>query len=214
MQVENKIKVLFVADIHNSKSALKEVIDKAQNVDLVVDLGDFSFFGKNQEKILKEYAKLKKQVLVLHGNHEFSDDIRKICSKHKNLFFLHEKFYEFENLIFYGNGDGGFSCRDERLETKFKEIEKRFKNFRKKTKNPITILAFHSPPKNTCLDIVHSEHVGSKTKENLMKLVKPNVVVSGHIHDSAYARDTINKAFLLNPGPRGRIINFSIVKKE
>jgi Icc-related predicted phosphoesterase len=47
-----------------------------------------------------------------------------------------------------------------------------------------------------------------------MKLVKPNVVVSGHIHDSAYARDTINKTFLLNPGPRGRIINFSIVKKE
>lgn len=212
MQVENKIKVLFVVDIHNSKSAFGEVLQKAKNVDLVVDLGDCSFFGDGQEKIIKEYSKLKKPVLILHGNHEFSDDLKKLSSKHENLFFLHEKFFEFENIIFYGNGDGGFSSKDDRLETNFKEIDKRFKNFRKKTKNPITILAFHSPPYKTCLDYVHSEHVGSKTKANLIKYVKPNIVVSGHIHECAYARETVKKIFFLNPGPRGRIINFSIKK--
>ena len=206
--MKEKHKILFFVDTHGSKNSLKSVIDKAKNVDLIVCLGDLTFFGEHLTKFARKLNSIKKPVLMIAGNHEYPEEIDELCKKYKNLIYFDDKFYEYNNLIFYGNSEGGFSLHDLNLDKKIHKIKKRFDNFKKKHKNAKTIICFHSPPYNTALDVVSFKHVGSKTKSKLIKIVKPNTVVSGHIHDTKYKKETKWETFMLNPGPEGRIIKF------
>ena len=209
MMNKEKIKILFVVDMHGSKSAFDRVLEKARNVDIVIDAGDFTFFSENIKPILKRYNSIKKQILITHGNHENREEVDFLCKKCKNLTFLHKKIYEYKNLIFYFYGGGGFAIKEIELEDYIPKIKKRFSAFKKKHKNARTIIIFHGPPYKTNLDMMPFGHVGSKSKTKLIKAIKPNVVIAGHIHECEYKKELIGKTFLLNPGPRGRIITFN-----
>jgi len=205
-----KHKILFCADIHGSKSALKILKKKSENVDLIVCAGDFTNFEEHMHSILKKFDSFKKKVLVIHGNHEFKEDLEEVCKKSKNLIFIHEKFYKFHNIVFYGYGGGGFQLKEQLLNELIPEIKNKFKEYNSKNKNIIKIIVFHGPPYGTMLDIVeYGAHVGSKTKMKLVNKVKPNIVIAGHIHETNYQRETKGKTFFLNPGPKGRIIKFN-----
>ncbi|MBS3097214.1 hypothetical protein J4209_00295 [Candidatus Woesearchaeota archaeon] len=38
--------------------------------------------------------------------------------------------------------------------------------------------------------------------------VKPDLAISGHLHENAGKEDKIGKTKIVNPGPFGKIINF------
>jgi len=207
--MKEKHKILFFVDMHSSKTAVSKIKTKAKGVDLIVCLGDFTFFGNGIDKFARSFNKFGKPVLMISGNHEYPEEIEELCKKYKNLVYLDNEFYEYDNLIFYGNSEGGFSLHDLYLKKQIKRVKKRFNNFKKKHKNARTIICFHSPPYRTVLDFMQGTgHVGSRTKTELIKIVKPNTVVSGHIHDTKYKKEVKWKVFMLNPGPDGRIIKF------
>jgi len=207
--MKEKYNILFFVDVHSSKSALKSIMIKAKKADLVVCLGDFTFFGNDLDKIAKKLNSIKKPVLMIAGNHEYPEEIDELCKKYKNLISLEDDFYEYDNLIFYGDSEGGFSFHDPELEQRISKIKKRVHMFKKKHENARIIFCFHSPPYGTVLDkMSNSTHVGSKTKSKLIKIIKPTVVVSGHIHETKYKKQIKLKTFFLNPGPDARFIKF------
>ena len=75
------MKILVSADIHGNKKALKDIVSRAKkkDIDMVIDAGDFTIFGEEQEKILSKLNKIKKPELIVHGNHEDDGELRKDC---------------------------------------------------------------------------------------------------------------------------------------
>ncbi len=68
----------------------------------------------------------------------------------------------------------------------------------KKVKN--LIFMTHTPPYNTETDKLSSgEHVGSLVVRNFIEEVQPQVVLTGHIHESQ-GIDKIGRSIIINPG--------------
>jgi Icc-related predicted phosphoesterase len=192
------MKILTFVDLHGNKDALSILKFKARMADLIICAGDISVFENNLSSLVKEIAKFKKPVLMLHGNHEKVSSLKEECSLYDNIFFLHKGIYELNDILFIGYGGGGFSERS----PGFNSFVEKIKPFLKK-KN---VLITHGPPYGVTIDYIHNSHVGNKDFLNFIKKVQPNLVVCGHIHETAGKQDIIGKTKIINPGPSGKII--------
>tara|TARA_Y100000034_G_scaffold62770_1_gene76048 strand:- start:2232 stop:2819 length:588 start_codon:yes stop_codon:yes gene_type:complete len=193
------MKILAFCDTHGDNQTMKRILEKSKNVDLVVCGGDISVFGHNLEKSLKQLKKIKKPVLIINGNHEEPEVIRKLCKKY-GFIFLHKNSYKVDNYIFFGFGGGGFAQVD-------KEFEKESKKFLKKIKGEDLILITHAPPHKTKVDYLpHFGHVGNKSIREFIDKGKPILAICGHLHENESKRDKIKNTIVINPGREGKIL--------
>ena len=196
------MKILAFIDMHGSVTALKKIKKKSQNCDIIVCGGDFTIFEQNMEKLLKEFSKLKKEVLMIHGNHEEEELLRHFCHKYKNIHFIHGTHFIYKDVVFLGWGGGGFSLRDKEFEKK----GKKFKKFLHNHKDKAFVLVTHAPPHNTKLDKIGKDHVGNKSIRNFIKDNKVDLGISGHIHENDGKMDKIGKSTVIHPGREGKIL--------
>ena len=206
------MKILAFVDTHGSKKSLDIARKKADDTDIVLCAGDLTVFEENLDSYLSDLNKLGKPVLVIHGNHESEESMRKACSLFKNTVFMHKGIFELDNYLFIGYGGGGFTeiNRDfESVSKKFlkaiSELEKKLKkdNSNKKLK---TVLIFHAPPHNTKVDYVRGSHAGSKSYRKFIDAVKPTLVICGHLHENAGVDHQVGQTVIVNPGPTGAVI--------
>tara|TARA_Y100000310_G_scaffold335032_1_gene416093 strand:+ start:158 stop:754 length:597 start_codon:yes stop_codon:yes gene_type:complete len=197
------MKILAFVDMHGSMSALKSIRKKAKNVDIIVCAGDFTIFEQGIEHIMDELDKLKKEVLIVHGNHEDDDMMRELCLTHKNLFFLHNNHFIQDDVLFLGWGGGGFSEKD----NSFEKREKRFKELIKKHKEKAIVLVTHAPPYGTKIDKIGREHCGNRSFAKFIKKNKIDLSISGHLHETSGKMGKIDKSTVMNPGPHGKVVN-------
>ena len=198
------MKILAFADTHGSSRAMKKLKKKAKNVDLVICLGDFTIFETNMEKVLKQINALGKEVILLHGNHEYDRIVANACKKFDRITFLHKKTKVIGNCLFMSYGGGGFSLTDKEFE---KLGKKKFVVDMKKHKTKKSFLLLHGPPYGTALDeLWMGEHCGNKSFRDFIKKYKPDYVLAGHIHECFGNEQKMGKSLLLNPGPEGKII--------
>lgn len=196
-----KMKILACVDMHGSKRAFKELKKKAKKADIVVCCGDITIFGIEQEKIVKEFDKLGKEVLMLHGNHELDRELREDCKKTKNVKFMHRALLRKNGIVFLGLGGGGFALKDKKFEKWSKVVEKKIKKGEK------VVLMLHGPPYGTKVDeLTKGTYCGNKSYTVWIKRKQPKLVVCGHIHENFGRIDKIGKSLVVNPGPFGRII--------
>jgi len=191
--------LLAFVDTHGDERSLKKVKKKAARADLVLCAGDITIFENKMKSMLREINSFNKPVLIVHGNHEAEDRLKKECEKHKNLIFLHKKFYEKENMVFAGYGGGGFSLKDKKFE-KFSE------RIKKKRIGKKLVLILHGPPYGNKTDLIMGEHAGNKSFRNFIKQEKPLVVICGHLHENKGVQDKLGKSLVINPGPEGKLI--------
>lgn len=192
------MKVLAFVDLHGSKKSLKELKKKAKKADLVVCAGDFTIFGNEEKEMLSEIDKFNKPVLMIHGNHEEASDLRKSCSKTKNVVFIHKRKYQFGNYYFIGWGGGGFSRNDKG----FENYQKRWKF----EKDDNLVLVTHAPPYKTKIDQIYGEHAGCKSFRKFISKHNPILSISGHLHENEGKVDKIKKTRIINPGHEGKIL--------
>lgn len=197
------MKLLAFVDNHGSLSSLKKIEKQAkkQKPDLLICAGDISIFEQGLDFLISKLNKIGLPCLMIHGNHEAENDMKKACSLFKNMIFLHKKHYIKDNYLFLGFGGGGFSLRDK----EFEKTAKKFENIIKRNKGKKIILATHAPPYGTKLDKLE-DHYGNKSIKNFIKKVKPVLVISGHFHENEGKQDKIGNTRLINPGPNGKII--------
>lgn len=210
------MKILAFVDIHGSMKALKKVEEKAKDADLLVCAGDMSMFEQGLDILLGRLNKTGKKVLMIHGNHETPEVLKKVCEKFNNIIFIHKRTYKKSNVMFIGFGGGGFSLVDEEFEKfgdriiknikKIKKDKKSKKNKKEKDKKDIKIvLVTHAPPYGTKLDFL-DEYGGNKSIRSFVEKTKPKLVICGHFHEHRGEFDYIGKTEIINPGPYGRII--------
>jgi putative phosphoesterase len=196
------MKILAFTDTHGNKKAIDEIIRKTkeENPDLLICCGDLSIFGEKLDVIAKKLNELNKKILIIPGNHETEEQIRYISLKYKNILNLHKGLFEYNNHLFFGYGEGGFSTNDEKFERITAKLEKDL------SKDKPLILILHAPPHKTNLDILQTGHVGNKSYRKFIEKVSPIIVLSGHIHENEKKQDKINTTLLINPGREGCII--------
>jgi hypothetical protein len=193
------MKILAFVDLHGSKSALKKIIKRGKDVDLIICAGDFTIFGEGQKYILSKLDKMGKPVLVINGNHEDDMDLKMSCKKFKNCYFIHKRKFRKNGYLFLGWGGGGFSFKDK----DFERHSKKFKSMIKKDDK--VVLVTHAPPYKTKIDDIGGEHAGNKSFRKFIEQVKPVLAISGHLHECV-GEDNIGKTKVINPGYKGKIV--------
>lgn len=195
------MKILVFVDTHGNKSAVERLIKKADGVDLVICGGDLSNWGMNLEKLLMEFKKLNKMLLIIHGNHEGIDSLIKASKKFDFVRVIHKKLFKLGNYAFFGYGGGGFSLEDKYLDELIPKIKKDLK------KNEKFIFITHAPPADTKLDYLDwTGHVGCNSRRRFIEILKPEICICGHLHENFKKRDKINNTLIINPGDDGVIL--------
>jgi Icc-related predicted phosphoesterase len=196
------MRILAFADMHGSLAALKTIKEKAasENVDCILCAGDFTVFGKDMNALLKSFDDMGKPFLLIHGNHEDEDDLRKKSKEFKHIKFIHSATCRKNNYLFFGWGGGGFSKTDKQFEqftqTSTKEIRP----------NDKLVLIAHQPPYGTTTDTISGNKTGNKSFNTFIEKYRPDLVICGHIHENFNKEDRIGKTRIINPGKTGMII--------
>ena len=76
------------------------------------------------------------------------------------------------------------------------------------------VLVSHQPPRDTQCDRARAGHVGSTAIRAAILRHQPDLVLCGHIHESAGA-DTLGKSRIVNPGPwfQGGVLRFDVTNR-
>ena len=196
------MKILAFTDLHGNKKGMHSIINKftKNNPELLICAGDLTDFGRNLDKICREFNKFDVPVFVTLGNHEIEKELILMSKKYKNIIYLHKIFYEYKNCLFFGFGGGGFGYRIPEFEAFVKKNKVKFK-----TKKQL-IFVTHAPIYNTKLDILGENHVGCKSTRDFIEKFKPALVFCGHFHENENKTDYIGKIKIVNPGYEGMII--------
>jgi uncharacterized protein len=198
------MKILVFTDTHNSTVALKKVVEKAkkEKPDLMLCCGDFTIFMQLAVEVLDSINSLKIKTYIIHGNHEDAEIVDELCKKYKNIEFLHNKVVRHEDVLIMGYGGGGFA----KLDSNFKEAEKKFENEIGKCRICKKIMIVHQPPHKTGIDLVYGEYAGNITTRKFIDKHKIDLVFAGHLHENAGKEFKVKYTKFINPGPYGKII--------
>ncbi|MBW2974393.1 metallophosphoesterase family protein [Candidatus Woesearchaeota archaeon] len=196
------MKILAFVDLHGNNNALKEIKKKAKKADIIACAGDISIFENELDLLLMQLNELGKDVLIIPGNHEGDMDLRQLTKLFPNITDIHKKGLVKGDYLFLGYGGSGFSIVDK----EFIDAGKRFQKEIKRNKGKRIILVTHAPPYKTKLDNISGEACGNKSIKNFILKMKPDLVISGHLHENAGKEDKAGKTRMVNPGPFGRII--------
>lgn len=205
------MKIVAFTDSHCDIESLSSVSKLSEKADLIVCLGDISWFEEGLEEMLDQINNLPRPVILIHGNHERLKALQDAAKKYKNITVSHKEVLAIGDYDFISYGGDGFSRQDPVFDSMKKHFKKTIRDPNK------TIFLLHGPPYNTTLDVpFESYHSGSLSTRAFIEDVQPAVVLSGHIHESEGQTDFINNSFCMNPGVYGELIDLKKlpVKKQ
>lgn len=197
-----KTKILAVGDIHGDSRLAKKLAEKAkeENVDLVIFAGDITFAERPFRNVIKPFTDLKKQVLLIPGNHESvatTDFLAEIYPPTRNI---HGYSFMKDNIGIFGAGGadiGIHTISDKEIYDLLKKGNKSVKGLDKK------VMVTHIHAKNTKSEFSGFE--GSRAVRKAIETFKPDVAIFAHIHEAAGVEDKIGKTRVINVSRRGKI---------
>lgn len=200
------MKLLIFGDNHGDLLSLSVVQEKAKEADMVICLGDLTFFGNDLDILLDILNNFPKKVILMHGNHEDELELEEACKMYPNIHFSHKQVHHEKGFDIMIYGGDGFSRIDQEFEEHINEAKRLIRNFKR------AILVLHGPPVDTKLDIPFEDfHSGNHSTRKFIEEHQPLLVLAGHIHECERAVDYIKDTLLFNPGPKGQLIDLEDV---
>ncbi len=194
------MKIISFGDVHEDTSNLIKIKSVLEDADLIVISGDLTnYHGKVEaKKVVESIKKYNKRLLAQYGNLDQPEVNEYLTGEGINL---HGNGYVFGDVGIFGCGGSSptpFNTPSEISET---DIKKHLTHGYNKVKDAKwKIMVCHTPPKDTVIDIVRSGmHVGSGTVRDFILQYRPDVCISGHIHESR-GKDKIGNTIVLNAG--------------
>ena len=195
------MKFVSFGDVHMATRNLERMSEVLRDCDLVIVSGDITNFGGIDEtkKILADVRRACPNVLALSGN----------LDRREVIPFLEQEGIALHGLGRVIGGVGIFGCGGSNLTpfhtpTEFTEDEiyaalhSGYAHVREQ--RPLLMIC-HTPPFDTkCDRILSGKPVGSTAARKFIEEVRPEVCISGHIHESAGV-DAIGPTKVLNAGP-------------
>ena len=174
------------------------------------------------EKLAGLFEKARhKNIYIMPGN----DDAKKILNVYnalqkQGIRQMHNRKHEIGGLDIFGYAfvnPTPFFLKD--WEKSEKEIAGDLEKLAKGIKPEKTIMAFHAPPKNTALDVLHDRsHAGSLAIRRFIEKYQPLIALHGHIHESPEMSNEIScmlgRTLCVNPGSSNAKMRAVIVDTE
>lgn len=199
MSENNKLWIAF-GDVHQSLN-LPALIPDLEKADAVIVTGDLTNHSPQGavEKVWDSIYRLNPSILAQAGNMDRSNVTDFLKSKNANL---HCEVHELaKGIKIMGVGYSiptPFGTPNEVTEDEMNDMLE--ETFAQVGEYEQLILAVHDSPHNTSLDMLsNGMHVGSKAVRAFIEKYQPDLVVSGHIHESS-GEDKIGKSRIFNPG--------------
>lgn len=197
---EKKLKILAAGDFHGDSRTAEKLAEKAKKakVDIVILIGDLVGFGESKD-IIKPFVKKKQEVLFVPGNWETEQDIERFSHEYK-IKNLEDHYLRHGNVGIFGIGSQNWTLFPDEKAT-FKKLRKDFskiKNLEKK------ILVSHIHAAGTKSEL--SGIPGSKGLRKAIEKFRPDLFISGHIHELEGVSEKIGKTKVINVGRTGKIL--------
>jgi Icc-related predicted phosphoesterase len=194
------MKIISFGDIHEDFSNLIPLKDELENADLVIVTGDLTNFNgrKEAEKVIDEIMKYNENILAQLGNLDQPEVNDYLTEKGINL---HRNGFIKDDIGIFGVGGSNPTPFNTPTEFSEDEIETFLLDGIDKVKGAkFKIMVPHMPPKDTKLDIISAGvHVGSQSVRDFILKYKPDIALSGHIHE-ARGSDKIENTVAFNAG--------------
>ena len=194
------MKIISFGDVHEDTNNLIKIKSELENADLIVISGDLTnYHGKVEaKKVLESIKRYNKRLLAQYGNLDQPEVNEHLTGEGVNL---HGNGYVFGDVGIFCCGASSPTPFNTPSEISESDIEKYLVNGYIKVKDAKwKIMVCHTPPKDTAIDIIRSGiHVGSSTVRDFIVQYKPDVCISGHIHESR-GKDKVGDTIVLNAG--------------
>ena len=194
------MKIISFGDVHEDTNNLIKIKSELENADLIVISGDLTnYHGKVEaKKVLESIKRYNKRLLAQYGNLDQPEVNEYLTGEGINL---HGNGYVFVDVGIFGCGGSSQTPFNTPSEITEMDIKKYLTDGYTKVKNAKwKIMVCHTPPKDTVIDVIRSGlHVGSSTVRDFIVQYKPDVCISGHIHESR-SKDKIGDTVVLNAG--------------
>jgi uncharacterized protein len=198
-----KLRILAAGDIHGNSNLTKKLAEKAkkEKVDLVILAGDLTNFEKASKGTIGNFIKIGKPILILHGNHESIATTDFLSQMYPNTKNLHGYSFSKGDVGIFGCGGTNFGFSPMTEKGFFETLKKAHKGIKEKKKK---LMVTHMHPFKSKAEF--SGFQGSKGIRKAIKEFKPDIMISGHIHEAEGIEEKIGKTRVLNIGKKGRII--------
>ena len=195
------MRVLLLTDIHGETEKLEKIIEKESYDALLCagDLSDANEYSQYEEKlyeVLEAFEEGGEMSKAVPGNMDREEEcVRALIDHRMNI---HKKIASFEefDVLGYGGGQTPFGTP---FEPSGDEIYQALNTLYGRMKSDTKVGVIHQPPKDSKLDIVDGEHVGSEKVRDLIEEKDFSLVLTGHIHESDGV-DEIEGTKVVNPG--------------
>lgn len=197
---ENIMKWIALGDIHQSLSFVS-LIPEINKLDGIIITGDITNNSPQGtvEKIWTTIYDQNPNILAQIGNMDRADITEFLKSKNSNLHLETRELAKGIKIMGVGYSvptpfGTPSEVSEEQLGQWLEETYAKIGDYDQ------LILAVHDSPYNTKLDILSTgQHVGSRSVRTFIEKVQPDIVVSGHIHESS-GEDFIGSSHIFNPG--------------
>jgi len=201
--LKKKTKIMAVGDLHGDTRMAEQMAKKAkkEKVDLVILTGDHTYAEQSIEGLIGPFAKNKKPVLIIPGNHEsvatnaLIADIYKPYAKN-----LHGYYFTKNDLGIFGAGTANMGLHqigDEKIFNLLKRSHDKIKRIKKQ------IMVTHVHPKDSKFEFSGWE--GSKAVRKAIEKFQPDIAICSHIHEAAGLEDKIGKTRIINVARKEKI---------
>ena len=194
------MKIISFGDIHEDLNNLTLLKNELESADLVIVTGDLTNFNgrKEAERVIDEIMKYNENVLAQLGNLDQPEVNDYLTEKGINL---HRNGFIRDDIGIFGVGGSNLTPFNTPTEFSEDEIETFLLEGIDKVKDAkFKIMVPHMPPKDTKIDIITAgAHVGSQSVRDFILKHKPDIALSGHIHE-ARGSDTIESTLAFNAG--------------
>ena len=195
------MKLLSFGDVHMATRNLERLGGELYDTDLIIISGDLTNFGGADEarKVLDAARGACPRVLALPGNLDQADVFPYLEAEGVAL---HGRGMLIDGVAIFGCGGSNITPFHTPTEFTEDEIYDTLRRGYSQVKDlrPL-LMVCHTPPFNTkCDRLMNGTAVGSTAARRFIEEVKPEVCISGHIHESAGV-DAIGPTRVLNAGP-------------
>jgi uncharacterized protein len=193
------MRLLAFSDLHVDIEQARHLAEASADADVVLGVGDFAAVHSGLEETIEPLRSIVVPAVLVPGNNETEDALRKACQGWESAIVLHGEGTEIDGVPFFGLGAGvpvtpwdwSFDLTEEEAARKLVGCPE------------ACVLAVHSPPRGHVDASSSGGHLGSVAVLEAITEKRPLLALCGHIHEAWGERSRIGPTEVINLGPGG-----------